>query len=925
VDNPALCHANALEQPEGRPVSYAPRDVAPRAWGKLDRSAPDRSTAARLSLVAHCIDVAAVTRALIELPTWQRRLLTLARRPVFSATDLDRLTVLAFMHDVGKAGAGFYSKALPSNVRDPWRSAHRVADDQLGHTRVVAPLLGIDATFEAHRKALGLDAIGEWCGSAHPVDQETLIDLWLAAVSHHGEPIAAAALTQSASATGSAPTWTKAIAGYEPLAGLRELGDATRTLWPRAWADPVPFGLPTQALIHAFAGVVSLADWIGSNTDEGFFPYDFARQDTSRWQPALERARRVLKAMRLDVGDLQADLRQRSPSFFDVFGFSPTPAQEMTAAASADSPLVLEAETGSGKTEAALWRFKVLFEQGEVDALCFLLPTRVAATGIYGRIDGALSRLFPDPDCRPNVVLAVPGYLRANGTQAALRSGFEVLWADTGADDRPRFWAAENSKRYFAAAAAAATIDQFLLSVLRTRHSHLRASVLLRSLVVVDEVHASDPYMRALLRQALRRHVRAGGHALLLSATLTGDHRKELLEAAASAKRSNAPRSAQMPGYPLLSAPGFEVELPQPGWQKRITLELLPSMREPQAVAALAAEAARQGARVLVLRNTVRQAVATQVALEACLGRDAPELFRCSGVVALHHGRYALPDRQALDAEVSRRFGKPAAADRGGLVLCATQTVEISVDCDADLLITDLAPMDVLLQRLGRLHRHRQRDEHRPTGFGAARCLVLVPRAELHELLEPGASSGLGLGNRSAYPDLLCLEATRQRIEQSPEWEIPRDNRRLVEAACGQAPLEAMADAAPDRWQRHRQHIKGIGLAESGQATYVTVDWRGPWADASASELDGDMRTRLGLDGIDVSLPDAPRSPMGHAIAHIAIPAWMLRGGGEALGKPGTEGFTAEDVTLFPEGFGFAFGGTRFVYGRHGLAVESAA
>jgi CRISPR-associated endonuclease/helicase Cas3 len=73
-----------------------------------------------------------------------------------------------------------------------------------------------------------------------------------------------------------------------------------------------------------------------------------------------------------------------------------------------------------------------------------------------------------------------------------------VQWPDRDVGD-PIFWAAENSKRYFAAAAAAATIDQFLLSTLQTKHAHLRTSVLLRSLVVVDEVHASDPNMRTLL------------------------------------------------------------------------------------------------------------------------------------------------------------------------------------------------------------------------------------------------------------------------------------------------------------------------------------------------------------------------------------------------------------------------------------------
>jgi len=121
----------------------------PQAWGKLDRGASDRTQADRLSLVGHCLDVAAVARALMELPTWRVRLQRLAGRE-FGATDLDRLTVLAFLHDVGKAGAGFYSKCLSDAAQSAWlRHAHQDRR-QLGHTRVVAPLLRFDPACADH-------------------------------------------------------------------------------------------------------------------------------------------------------------------------------------------------------------------------------------------------------------------------------------------------------------------------------------------------------------------------------------------------------------------------------------------------------------------------------------------------------------------------------------------------------------------------------------------------------------------------------------------------------------------------------------------------------------------------------------------------------------------------------------------------------
>jgi CRISPR-associated endonuclease/helicase Cas3 len=894
-------------------------------WGKLNRNQPVRDRADRLSLVGHCSDVAAVARGLMELPTWRARLQRLAGRE-FTTTDLDRLTVLAFLHDVGKAGAGFYSKGLTDAEQAAW--LHRVHQDrsQLGHTRVVAPLLRMDASCEEHRKAIGIPRLQAWA-EPDAVAQEAVMDLWLAAVSHHGEPISYKSLIQGNAPLGHA-TWTVPIAGYDPLSGLNQLRETAERLWPQAFADAQPMPEPAQPLIHAFAGLVSLADWIGSNTDH--FPFNLGPQDAGRWPCSQTAAHKALRDMRIDLEASRLDLRARSPSFCEVFGFRPTDPQAAAADAPLTSPVVLEAETGSGKTEAALWRFKRLFELGEVDALCFLLPTRVAATGIQKRLQQFVDKLFPDPDLRPNTVLAVPGYLRANGKEGKWLAPFTVQWPDqeVGA---PLFWAAENSKRYFAAAAAAATIDQFLLSTLKTKHAHLRASVLLRSLVVVDEVHASDPYMRALMLSSLQRHLVAGGHALLLSATLTSDLRQQLLAAAPRPKsnvfaRPASPASRPLThDYPRVSAPGYDKTFGPIERHKRIGRELQPWMRDADAaaVAMRAVQAMRAGARVLVLRNTVRQAVATQQALETLLAPDHPALFRCQGVVALHHGRYAFADRQALDLEVGRRFGKEAAESREAVVLCATQTVEISVDCDADFMITDLAPMDVLLQRLGRLHRHAKRNGCRPAAHAQAQCLVLVPPDDnLSPLLSRGGARGLGVGSNSAYPDVLCLQATLRALRdeaQFPVLDIPTHNRELVERTCGRAALQALAQELGGPWLSHSEELYGKGIAQGLMAQYACTDWQEPWHDAVANELDPEAKTRLGLDGIELELPPSQRSPFGHLIDKLTVPAWMLRG------QPADVSAAlplVEDLHVFEGGFCFSVRGQPFRYDRHGLTQQ---
>ena len=865
-------------------------------WGKLQRSPPGQLVptplceAARLSLVAHCIDVAAVVKALLELPTWRARLEALAKRPL-TAVDIDRLVALAFLHDVGKAGAGFYSKGTSDAVAQAWRARTRADRVAFGHVAVVGPLFSGDRTCAPLRDALGVDDVLAWGGED---DDERLAvqTLWLASISHHGTPLTLGELKSTAGLA----SWTVPIDGYQPVQGLARLAAVVRDILPQAFVLDAPALRANAALTHAFAGLVSLADWIGSNTDPAFFPYDLGGQggievqDERRWPIAQKRARDVLVAMRLNVEDVRADLRRRSPSFLDVFGSPPRAMQALAGRTDLGPLVVIEAETGSGKTEAALWRFKALFEAGEVDSLCFLLPTRVSATAIAKRVQNFVEALFPDPKLRPSTVLAVPGYLRANGHEAEAKAlpNFKVLWPDPDPQQRPLYWAAEHSKRYFAAGCATGTIDQLLLSVLQTKHAHLRGTVLLRALVVVDEVHASDPYMTALLHAALERQVRAGGRALLMSATLTGEARARLVQAGVpvreAARRRDALAVADAP-YPCVSDSrqllGCEPAMPA----RRVRCQLLAAMRDPVAVAEIVATAIADGARVLVLRNTVAQAVATQQAIEARLGSDHPALFRVGGVggvVAMHHGRYAFEDRRALDLEVEAAFGAKAATSRAARVLVGTQTLEISLDCDADLMLTDIVPMDVLLQRLGRLHRHRERDDFRPASCTSPRVIVLTPPSrDLALLLKPGATRGLGLGPRSAYENLLAIEATLRVLEDTATYSelvIPDHNRALVEAGVDAGRLHALAENLGGDWPEAFVQVIGKYSAQRAQAGHVQVKWDRDWNDEPWSDLSDEARTRLGLDGIDIELLQPWTSPLGQRLTTFSVPPWLLPG-----------------------------------------------
>jgi CRISPR/Cas system-associated endonuclease/helicase Cas3 len=160
--------------------------------------------------------------------------------------------------------------------------------------------------------------------------------------------------------------------------------------------------------------------------------------------------------------------------------------------------------------------------------------------------------------------------------------------------------------------------------------------------------------------------------------------------------------------------------------RRSVRVELRALADHPAALASAALCAARAGARVLVLRNSVASAVATQEALEQqCLPSERPLLFCVRGLPTLHHGHFAREDRIALDQALATRLGMRA-SQRQGCVVVAADSAEPRDDLDADFMLTDLAPMAVLRRRLGAVHRQRERDPFRVPGFRPASAVVLL-------------------------------------------------------------------------------------------------------------------------------------------------------------------------------------------------------
>lgn len=844
------------------------------AWAKLS---PRRVPTDWHPLVDHCHDVAAAFEALLSLPAVHRAMSALAGGEGLGTGWRDRLTVLAFLHDFGKANVAFQEQrgGHIDEALYPWR-----------HPATCAAAL-LDR----------LDIFGS--------EPDQMI---VTALAHHGEaPSRPTELTHAQRVP-----WL-ASASLDPIAEVAGLVEAAARCWPAAFApDATPLPAETR-FWHGFLGLLQLADWLGSDSRPDGFP--FTREgESGRRVFAAERSARLLREIGLDVSVLREG--RSTPDFANVSAHRPTQIQEMVARAPGPV-VVMEAETGSGKTEAALYRFALLFMSGAVDGLYFALPTRVAASQMFDRVKTAIARLFPGEDRRPVIVRAVPGDAGADAARVRSLPDFDVEWSDDPNEaERRRRWAAEGPKRFLAATIAVGTIDQALLGAVKVKHAQMRSLCLSRSLLVVDEVHASDTYMARLLTNLLDQHMRAGGEALLLSATLGSAARTELMLNSILPPRHV---KRQMPDLPHASAVAYPSvstleagrivtrRAASRGAGKTVRMEPLHAIADPDTVARAALDAAQAGARVLLVRNTVGDAIETRRHLEALAPGEAVQ-FAVEGRPTLHHGRFAREDRRRLDAAVEARLGIDAPRDHG-LVVVGTQTLEISLDIDADLMITDLCPIDVLLQRLGRLHRHGR---PRPQGFEAPRCLVLVP-ADFSDALatikreRPGGPHGLG----TVYPNLPSLAATRRLIGEGAEFRIPAMNRALVEAATHPEALQAIVDElsrADPRWADATLRKEGETYAERGAAERARLEWEKP---VSAFHLDEGAATRLGARNVELVFDPMPTGAFGASVSRLVVPDHL---------NP-SKAFEAVDIVQGVDGFAFRLSESLFLYDSFGLRL----
>lgn len=578
--------------------------------------------------------------------------------------------------------------------------------------------------------------------------------------------------------------------GYQPHGAIRESRSgiewdkeqitAASTIWDVFKADKEHFNFYEGSPAYWWlAGLTSVADWIGS--DEQYFPAEHQKGECIDTRAI---ACKSLASIGLEKLVVKAGL-----SFFDLFGFQPNDMQcKAMTVISAPGVYVIEAPMGMGKTEAALGAAYHLLETGKAKGIYFALPTQATSNRIHLRMEDFVKRFSPD-SIRTKLIHSNSWLMTDELTPE--------IEEKCGRD-----WFA-SAKRSLIAPFGVGTIDQALLGVVAAKHFFVRHFALAGKVVILDEVHTYDLYTGTLIDTLITTLESLGCTVIVLSATLTNQRREQLLSCFSSSGKS----PNEIP-YPLISGrkKGFTIEqvAATPPKSRKVYIEFM----DIDAASLKAISLAQKGGAILWICDTVDSAQTMYEYLKAKKKSD----FK----LGLLHSRFPFWRRDALENEWMQRLGKDG-KNRCGCILVSTQIVEQSVDLDADMIITELAPTDMLLQRMGRLWRHERawRPNLQPEFFIIKEEKAL---SELKTMSTSAIKSALG-GKTYVYAPYILLRTLNFWSDVS-SMTIPNDIRTFIESTY------ISMDNEPSAWTDLSNEWFGSNSAKEMLASLNSNVWQ---------------------------------------------------------------------------------------------------
>ncbi len=778
----STAHEKVSEDPSsllGMIDSSAPSARVRAVVGKTDLQGRTDLT---LPLIRHLRDTAAVAWLLVDL-LWTPSVRTrVAAELGIGVEELRRLVAwLAGLHDIGKAAPGWLSKIpLPDGGAD-------LRDSGLSWTATAAA----SRSFRQPHGAMG---------------QVYLQHL----------------LRERYGRTPGGRAWPEIIGGHHGSNPDRYQTEAVRTSWGSrqqggclgggAWnevreeiVDLVTADVgaaphleswmasePSTGVRAQILGLVILADWIASNSD--LFWFNDPRTSPQRAHDAVESLGLVAPwTPAPPCDDVAQLLGERFPA---LRGKTPRPAQVALAEAArrcaGPALFILEAPMGSGKTEAALLAAEILAARFGLGGLFVGLPTMATSNPMFTRVHSWLATMGGTT----TAINLAHGKAALNDEFAELIRESRMATVD---DETPGgsigvvSWL-RGRKRSLLSPHVVGTVDQALMACLLTKHSVLRHVALAGKVVVIDEVHAADTTMRLHLERLLvwLGHYRTP--VILMSATLPPEQRAAYVAAYAQGRGEAAPEVATSDAYPRVTV--YDGALTEPPVDDDAPLTSVAIERlddDPQTLVDLLRAQVTDGGCAAVIRNTVTRAQETYALLRAELGDD----------VVIFHSRFHAAARSRRERDLVRRLG-PGGDRPERLVVVGTQVLEQSLDIDFDLMVTDLAPADLVLQRIGRLHRHPGRV--RPDAVALPRCYVTgadwdaVPPAPVS-----GSSTVYGLAHLLRSAAALEEPFTRGSVM------LPCDLPRIVRVAYDESVT------APAGWEKTWQKAHADEQAATGK------------------------------------------------------------------------------------------------------------
>jgi CRISPR-associated endonuclease/helicase Cas3 len=799
-------------------------------WGKARRY--ENGDFGWHPIAYHSLDVAAVGSVLLR------------DQPMLDieATFHPLLLTLLAWHDIGKFTRSFQCKVerlWPPALGEfrPVSAPH--GHDTAGYGLLILPLEDVTEQLMPNWRNGGRAMLRAVCG-------------------HHGRPPRDIDGVSSGEACDMCLAAAKAFA----MASMRVVG-----------GEPIarPETAVALRLAWQLAGLAVAADWIASNETWFAAAHEVMPLEDYWLRHALPQAAVAVAQSGIVPAQVRRGVRL---SDLAPHATRATPLQALAATlnlpAGGPSLVVIEDQTGAGKTEAALLLAHRMMESGLARGLFVALPTMATANAMYQRLANAYRVLF-DAGETPSLVLAHGKRSLHAGFQKSIlpmpESHDEAAEDDAGATASAQCaaWVASDRRRAFLADVGVGTVDQALLGVLPSRHAALRLFGLAQRVLIVDEAHAYDAYMSRELETLVAFHAALGGSTIVLSATLPQNRRSALVAAFHKGACGTTPvlTSVDYPLVTLAAAGGGGEHKCNPRAELGRTVRVERLATTADAVARIAA-ASRAGLAVAWVRNAVDDAIEGHTALKA------------AGVAAeLFHARFAMGDRLAIEAVVMEGFGREATqAQRAGRVLVATQVIEQSLDLDFDLIVSDLAPIDLLIQRAGRLWRHVR--SARPAVADLPRLLVISPEAT--EDADGGWLSGSLRRTRNIYRWTILWRTARELFEVGA-IDTPGDVRRLV-AAVYDTP-----DAVPAGLAKALEKEQGQESAAIQMAKMNVLNWKDGYA--SGQGWDSDVRTptrlteesvtfRLALwqNGILTPWYKAESERQAWALSEISLAAW---------------------------------------------------